>query len=138
MIDGDAARAARREALGRHVVYRLGGRDWHFPVEMPLTVLDLEKKAEDEEWTMRRFLPEAIRLLLADQAADFFAIPDLSEADLVDCWNSVLNAYAVTPGESQPSPDSSTEKGGGSSKRNSSGSTRSTRGRSGAAAVSAA
>lgn len=128
ILDGDAARAARREARGKPPVYRLDGRDYTFPVEMPLDVLEISEKAIAEDWTMHRYRSESLRAMLGDEQWEAFrATPHLSEEDLQDVWVQVNKTYAVTEGESTSSPGSSAT-GGESSKQKSSGSTRKTRG----------
>jgi hypothetical protein len=138
-IDGDAARAARREAKGGDIVVTLGGRDIRFPVEMPLDVPEAAAKLlEDKpDASMHEYRSVVVRALLVDdeQWAQLRAARPSAD-DLAFVYDEVLAAYAVSTGESSPSADSS-EPAGGSSKPSSPRSTTSTRARSSSRAKAA-
>lgn len=130
-IDGDAARAARREARNGDLDYVLAGEVFELPPELPLIVTDIEQQALDEKWELRRYYVEMVKLLLGDEAWQrLWSTCKPSYADLKHLWGQALEAYSVDQGESPSSPDSSAT-GGERSKRRSSASTKSTRARSG-------
>lgn len=132
-IDGNALRAARREALGEKVTYTLGGASVEFPSELPLTVVDLNAQAVDEKWDDARYYRSLFLEILGAEQWDRLWAEKPSLADLSDAWQALLNTYAVGPGESNSSPDLSAT-GGESSKPKPAGSTKRTRPRSVSAA----
>jgi hypothetical protein len=127
IIDGDAARAARREATGDEIVYRLERHDFVFPPEWPLAATDVVQQALDEAWPTDRYVREVIAHLLGADA--WKRLLDLKPyvADLEHIYDTVWAAYGLSSGESSSSRDSSAT-GGESSKPKSSASTASTRG----------
>lgn len=125
-IDGNALRAARREALGEPVVYTLGDSEVEFPPELPLTVVDINQQAQDETWDDGRYFRALFAEILGDAQWDRLWAEKPSLADLADAWKALLESYAVAEGELNSSPDSSAT-GGESSKPKSAGSTKRTR-----------
>lgn len=125
-IDGNALRAARREALGETVEYTLGEATVQFPAELPLTVTDIAQTSLDEEWDDSRYYRALFAEILGDEQWQRLWAEKPSLADLADAWKALLESYAVGPGESNSSPDSSAT-GGESSKPKSAGSTKRTR-----------
>lgn len=125
-IDGNALRAARREALGGAITYTLGDASVEFPPELSLTVVDLIEQARAEEWDNNRYYRALLTEILGDEqwARLWAEKPTLD--DLAAAWTALLNAYAVGPGESNSSLDSSATSGE-SSKPKSAGSTKRTR-----------
>lgn len=137
-IDGNALRAARREALGEPIEYTLGEATVTFPVEMPLTIVtDIQPKALEEDWPDEKYLPAILSEMLGDEQWQRLWTQRPSLLDLRDLWRLLLDAYGVSQGESTSSPASSAT-GGESSKPKSGGSTKRTRGRTSSRAASVA
>jgi len=93
LVDLDKARAARHETNPTKPV-RLGGRDWDFKPEVPLSIMD---KVTAGEFT------DAVGLLLVDvnDVDEFFDIAAPSVDDLEALLDQV---YGLGLGESSASP----------------------------------
>lgn len=124
-IDGNALRAARREAAREPIEYTLDDETFTFPVEMPLEVVlaagDFADRARYE--TVARGLKAAF----GDEQWPRFLAHRPSKDDCIALWADLLTAYSVTEGESSSSPASSAT-GGESSKPSSNDTTESTPG----------
>lgn len=125
-IDGNAARAARRERLGEPIEYTLGATTVTFPVELPLSVTDVVAQAIEEKWEDGRYYRALFADILGDEQWQALWAEKPSAGDLHDLWQSLQDAYAADQGESSSSPNSSAT-GGESSKPKSGRSTKRTR-----------
>jgi hypothetical protein len=89
-VDLDARRAAVREAKGEHIVIKFGGREFHGPVEMPLTFGAAMAEMD---------LPEAARILFGDDGADFLAL-----GPTIEDFTALMEGYGIELPESSGSP----------------------------------
>jgi hypothetical protein len=109
MIDLDAARAARREALGIHPSVKIDGKTYDLPLELSIETVDLLESfgsnGNDYE-NVKALLPR----LFGDQAEELRG--SLSIADAFEVFGGLLGEYGIKPGEARASAKSSASTGG--------------------------
>ena len=111
-IDGDASRAARLAAREEPIEYHLGGQVFTFPPEVPLDYLGADEH-EKPQHPVEYMVASLARLSVDEDFTDRLAAvrhPDgtkVSLPDIDEMYTAVFNAYAVDPGESSASDDSS-------------------------------
>ena len=101
-LDLDAARAARREALGETPQIRLGGVTYDLPVEIPYRVAELmvevSTKSEAESGSV---ISDIIRILFGDRTDEFMAQASVQDVGVL--FERLVALYGVGPGESKAS-----------------------------------
>lgn len=110
-IDLDAAKSARREAMGTAPSVTFGGREFGLPPELPFPVVLLladlaEAQGAGDIRTAAGVIAKIIRAILGE-SFDAFMEAGPSLADLEEMLRQLMAEYGVTPGEAPASESSS-------------------------------
>src|SRR5438067_213198 len=103
-IDLNAARAARREGKGDTLEVVLDAETFIFPVEFPMSLVDLTATAIEENWPEDRYVRTQIEHLMGEDGWQPFLGLNPSRNDFNALYDEVMGAYGIGRGESNSSP----------------------------------
>jgi len=92
IIDLDAARSARAEALAEAPVIRFNGQDYTLPAELPWSIVEAASTGETKA------IVSAVKSLLGEQWNDFEK-SGVSVSDMTTLIENIATVYGTSPGE---------------------------------------